>query len=94
MQLWRVGDTAPTEFDLDWSGNRINTLQTTGGPVSYNGRWVTLGVTLPVAPTYTDSLWKIRYRVGAGCRGTSTDRTVWEIVMLGSPIHNELPPPP
>jgi hypothetical protein len=93
IQLWQEGASAPTDFNLNWTGQIINTLQTTtaGGQRPYNGQWVTLGVELPGVGQYFDSWWKVRYIVG-GCRGTSTDRTVWKVELIGSPIHNELPP--
>ncbi len=82
----------PIDFDLNWTGIIETSLLTTdasyppGDPrrQPYNGQWVTLGLTLP--NNYTDDLWQIKY-VMAGCAATSTDRTIWQLVVPN------LPPP-
>jgi hypothetical protein len=51
---------------------------------------VTLGIKLP--ENYMDDYWRVKYTM-AGCGATSTDRTVWQIVMLGNPIHLVNQPP-
>ena len=93
MQVFRESDsTNPVQFDLNWTHVYDTRLVTTDAsyPVGdphrkpYDGQWVTLGVTLP--HDYTDDYWKVKYTMG-GCGSTSTDRTVWQIVMLGNPIH-------
>jgi hypothetical protein len=99
MQLFRQSDpSTPVEFDLNWTHQMETRLVTTdmtypvGDPRNrpYDGQWVTLGVTLP--DDYTDDYWLVKYSM-AGCASTSTDRSVWHIVMLGNPIHlvNQLP---
>jgi hypothetical protein len=93
MQVFRESDPVnPVPFDLDWTHQILTSLQTTDMryPANdprqkpYDGRWVTLGIRLPV--NYTDDFWKVKYTM-AGCASVSTDRTVWQIVMLGNPIH-------
>ncbi len=93
MQVFRQSDlTNPVQFDLNWLHVYQTRLVTTDAsyPVGdvrrqpYNGQWVTLGVTLP--HDYTTDYWLMKYTI-AGCGSTSTDRTVWQIVMLGNPIH-------
>jgi hypothetical protein len=90
----------PVQFDLNWTGNLLTRLDTTTGCPTcnrqYNGQWITMGVRIPQYESngnpYQTSWWKVRYNVAAGCRGTSTDRTVWEILMLGNPIRLIEPP--
>ena len=93
MQLFRQSDlSTPVEFDLNWTHQMETRLVTTdmsyspGDPRNkpYDGQWVTLGVTLP--SDYSDDYWLVKYTM-AGCQSTSTDRSVWQIVMLGNPIH-------
>jgi hypothetical protein len=43
---------------------------------------VTLGVTLP--EDYTDDWWRIKYTMDS-CAAGSTDRTIWQLVMLNPP---------
>jgi putative Flp pilus-assembly TadE/G-like protein len=92
MQVFRESDPVnPIDFNLNWTGVHDTTLLTTNmqnppgpGRTPYNGTWVTLGIKLP--ENYTDDYWRVKYTM-AGCGATSTDRTVWQIVMLGNPIH-------
>jgi len=93
MQLYRQSDlSTPVEFDLNWTHQMETRLVTTdmtypvGDPRNkpYDGKWVTMGVTLP--DDYSDDYWLVKYSM-AGCQSTSTDRSVWQIVLLGNPIH-------
>ncbi len=93
MQVFRESDsTNPVDFDLNWTGVHQTRLVTTdtswpaGDPrrQPYNGQWVTLGITLP--NDYTEDYWLVKYTIG-GCGAVTQDRTVWQIVMLGNPIH-------
>ncbi len=95
MQVFRESDpNNPVDFDLNWTGvhqtrlvtTDVTTYPTPGDPrrQPYNGQWVTLGITLPT--NYTTDYWLMKYTIG-GCGSTTQDRTVWQIVMLGNPIH-------
>jgi hypothetical protein len=99
IQLFRQSDpSTPVEFDLNWTHQMETRLVTTDmsipppGNKPYDGKWVTLGVTIP--DDYDiDDYWLVKYSMAATCQSVSTDRTVWQIVMLGNPIHLVNQPP-
>ena len=83
-------DGTVQNFKQDWilDTDRIDTTTCATLPClrPYNGRWTSMGVQLP--PTYNGGWWSIKYTVG-GCRTNpfTADRTVWEILLIGNPIH-------
>jgi Flp pilus assembly protein TadG len=70
----------------------------TGGTSLYNGCWLTIEIALPSnysAPNDPVSgqpgWWKIRYTMGNGGNGFSTDMTTWKVDIRGNPVHLVIP---
>jgi Flp pilus assembly protein TadG len=76
-----------TSIDVSGSGNQPYSPMSSGTTGStYNDRYIVIDVALP--PNYqqqfgTKVWWKVKYSVS----GTVTDRTTWNVNIVGDPVH-------
>lgn len=81
-----VGSTTIGGGTLDATSNTcsIMTRSSSTGSI-YDNRWLRVKISIPSTYTCTtDCWWTIKYNYGTG---TSTDRTVWTVTLLGDPVH-------
>ena len=63
----------------------IKTLNAGSSSGIYNGLWLRVAISIPANYTCTtDCWWTVKYNFSSG---TSTDRTVWTVTLLGDPVH-------